>query len=83
LIRFDVTLGQSQVYESLWQRIYEYDAQQRVKAREHKNQYQKEYWAKQSADPVYRERKRLEQQHRRQLKKEQLRAQVTKLVAIA
>jgi len=83
LLRFDVTLGQSQVYESLWQRIYEYDAQQREKAREHKNQYQKEYWAKQSADPAYRERKRLEQQERRKLKKEQLQAEPMKLVAIA
>jgi hypothetical protein len=83
LIQFDLTLGKSQVYESLWNKIDEYDAQQRVKAHEHKNQYQKEYWAKQSADPEYRERKRLAQQERRKIKKEQLQAGVIKLVAAA
>jgi hypothetical protein len=71
-----VTLGKSEVYESIWTRIDEYDAQQRVKAREHMIEYRKEYQAKQSADPEYRERKRLEQQERRNLRKTQNNAQV-------
>ncbi len=76
ILRFDVTLGKSEVYESIWTRIDEYDAQQRVKAREHMIEYRKEYQAKQSADPEYRERKRLEQQERRKLRKTQNNAQV-------
>lgn len=83
LLKFDVNLGQSQVYESLWNWIRQYDEEQREKAREHKNQYQKDYWNKQSADPEYRERKRLEQQQRRKIKKEQSQAEANKLVAIA
>jgi hypothetical protein len=76
ILRFDITLGKSEVYESIWTRINEYDAQQREKALEHKRKYQAEYNAKQSADPVYRERKRLEQQERRKLRKAQQKAQV-------
>jgi len=72
ILRFDVTLGKSEVYESIWKKIEEYDAQQRLKAREHMSRYRKEYQAKQSADPVYRERKRLEQQERRKLRKAQV-----------
>ena len=80
---FDCSLGQSQVYESLWVRLNEYDAQQREKAREHRKQYQAEFEAKRSTDPAYKESKRIYQQKHRKLKKEQLQAPVMKLVAIA
>jgi hypothetical protein len=83
LLRFDVTLGQSQVYESLWTRIHEYDSQQRERAREHKNKREAEWRATKGQEPEYKERKRLYQQGRRKLKKEQLQAQATNLVAIA
>jgi hypothetical protein len=83
LIRFDVMFGQSQVYDSLWTRIYEYDAQQRQKALEHKKKYQKEHWAKRSANPEVRAHRKQQRQERKKLKKEQLQVQATKLVAIA
>lgn len=83
LLKFDVSLGQSQVYENLWVRVEQYNAQQREKASEHRKTYLSEYWEKQSADPAYRERKRIEQRQRRKLKKEQLKAEGTNLVAIA
>lgn len=76
LLKRDVFIGQSQVYESLWVRVEQYNAQQRGKAREHMAEYRKEYQAKQSADPVYLERKRLEQQERRKLRTAQNNAQV-------
>jgi hypothetical protein len=83
LIRFDCSLGQSQVYESLWVRLNEYDVQQREKAREHKKQRETEWYANNKQEPAYKERKLAEQRKHRKLKKEQLQASVTKLVAIA
>jgi hypothetical protein len=83
ILRFDVVLGKSEVYESIWTRIHEYDAQQRQKALEHKRQYQKEHWAKRSSDPEEKAHRKLQRQQRRKSKKEQLQAQVNNLVAIA
>jgi hypothetical protein len=83
LLHFDTSLGQSQVYDGLWNRIYEYDAEQRQKAREHKKQRAAEWRATKGQEPEYKERKRLYQQERRRIKKEQLKAGVTNLVAIA
>jgi hypothetical protein len=83
LLRFDSLMGPSQVYESLWTRINEYDTAQRQKALEHKNKREAEWYASKSKDPAYMEQKRLAQRRRRKLKKEQLQAEATKLVAIA
>ena len=78
-----MSLGQSKVYESLWIRIDEYNAQQREKAREHKNKREAEWRATKGQEPAFKEKKRLAQQERRKIKKEQLQAEVTNLVAIA
>jgi len=83
LIGFDVNLGPSQVYESLWNRIYEYDAQQRQKALEHKRQREKEWRSTKGQEPEFKDHKRLVRQQRRKNQKEQSQAEANKLVAIA
>lgn len=84
LLRFDVAIGPSKVYESLWSRINEYNAAQRATAYEHKRKREAEWYAEQSKDPLFMEKKRLAQQERRKLRKEQSAAlSAPKLVAIA
>lgn len=79
----DTTFGSSLVYAALWERINQIDVAQRTKAREHKKKREAEWYSERSQDPAFMEHKRLAQQERRKIKKEQLQVAVTNLVAIA
>ena len=83
LLRFDTSLGQSKIYEGLWNWINDYDAEQRRKAREHKNKREAEWRATKGQEPEFKEKRRLAQQERRKIKKDQLQVPATNLVAIA
>lgn len=83
LIVRDLSMGASQIYLSLWERIREHDARQKVKALEHKRKREAAWYAVQSQDPAYMEAKRLAQQNRRKNQKEKLEAVSLQLVKIA
>lgn len=87
IIRFDVTLGKSEVYESIWTRIDEYDAQQREKAQAHRKKYDKEWRASHADDKEWLEHRRVVRRQRKQrqkIEKEQLTAvEANKIANIA
>jgi hypothetical protein len=87
LLRFDSSLGFSQVYESIWTRINEYNAQQRGRALEHKKVREKEWRDSHANDEKWLEHRRVvrrQRKERQKIEKEQLKAvAVTKITKIA
>lgn len=84
LISFDVSLGKSEVYESFWTRIDEYNAQQRGKAVEHKKVREKAWRDSHANDQEWLEHRRVvrrQRKERQKLEKEQLKATATTNVA--
>jgi hypothetical protein len=86
LLHFDVSLGQSKVYESLWERVSEYDATQHQKAVDHRKQREKEWRDAHVNDQARRDHRnalRRQRKQRKKIEKEQLQVVAKKLVAIA